>query len=177
MNDNNRIQVSTNFYLDEFIDPYTYLKTIDKGRNQIDKNLFQIAQKVRNLANRSVVINTWWKYYIENKDVLSIDTIIENIENSNSYRKWSGLRTNRCNIGSSQSAHKQGKAIDCVGNGKELFKLVEDNAKEFYELGVRRLEDYKITPTWLHIDTLERNTEPNSIRVVDLTKATKIIRW
>jgi len=172
-----RIKVSENFYLDEFIDPHTYLYEVKNGLDQIDHRLFEMAQLLRDKWAKPISINTWWSYYKENETLLTCDQIIEDIEKMNTIRKWSGLRTERCSIGSAQSAHKQGKAIDCVGSGKDLFAIVKENAKDFYSIGLRRLEDWRITPTWLHLDTLERNTQPNSIRVVDLTKATEIIRW
>jgi len=172
-----QIKVSENFYLDEFIDPHTYFYEVKNGLDQIDHELFEIAQLLRDKWKKPIYINTWWSYYKENETLLNCDQIIDDIENLNTIRKWSGLRTARCSIGAPQSAHKQGKAIDCVGNGKMLFNIVKKEPKEFYDAGVRRLEDYRITPTWLHLDTLERNTQPNSIRVVDLTKATEIIKW
>ena len=87
-----------------------------------------------------------------------------------------GAATGRhCAIGASQSAHKQGRAADPKGDEKLYYKLVKDNAESFYKLGLRRLEDISITRGWLHVDTLERNTQPNSIRVVDLKKCTHTI--
>ena len=57
-----------------------------------------------------------------------------------------------------------------------MFAIVKANAKEFYSLGLKRLEDPSITKGWLHCDTLELNTVPNTIRVVDLKKVTQIIK-
>src|SRR5690606_35906318 len=122
-------------------------------------------------------INNWWSYYKGKMNTTEIRQIIFNIEHSQAHRKWSGLRTVRCSVGAKNGAHYSGQAFDAVGNGKELYNLVKKNAKEFHRLGVRRMEDFRITLSWIHLDTLERNTEPNSIRVVDLTKATEIIRW
>ena len=169
-----RIPVSKNFFLDEFIDPFTYFNTPDNGLSKIDNRLFAIAQKLRELVGKSMSINNWWSYYEANKKSMSIEKIIMNIEKS-SLSKWSGLRTERCSIGAAKSAHKLGFAIDPKGSGKELFSIVEKNAKAFHELGVRRLEDTTITPTWLHLDTWERNVAKNTIRVVDLKTVTKTI--
>lgn len=171
-----RINVSPNFYLDEFLDPYTYLFDKDNGLDKIDFRLFQIAQKVREMHGKPLVINTWWNNYLELKKLNYSDKEIAiYIENNNSLRKWSGLRTNRSNVGAKNGAHYNGQAIDMKGNQHQLFKIVKDNAKDFYSMGVRRLEDPRITNGWLHLDTMERNTKPNSIRVVDLTKETETI--
>ena len=171
-----RIRVADNFYLDEFIDPYTYFNEVKNGLEQIDQSLFEIAQKVRDLHGYPIVINNWWEFYRDNLKKLSCNDIVDRIE-AGWGRKWSGYRPEHCPIGAEFSAHKTGQAIDMVGNGRHLFTLVKDNAQAFYELGVRRLEDPSITPTWLHIDTKEHNTQPDSIRVVDLSVATEIIRW
>jgi len=181
-----RIKVSENFFLDEFVDPHTYFNETDNGLSLIDNDLFKIAQHLRTLYGAPIGINNWWHYFKENQENLSCVDIIKEIESHtflwwNGARrkvyKWSGIRTERCPIGAAQSAHKLYKAIDPKGPAKELNQLVEDNPKSFYDIGVRRLEDYRITPGWLHLDTLERNTQPNSIRVVDLTSHVKTIKW
>lgn len=171
-----RIKVTDNFSLDEFVDPYTYLFETNFGLNQIDLKIFQIAQKIRELYGKPLYINTWWATYLSMKENNYSDIdIVKFIENSNGLRKWSGLRTVRCDIGAKNSAHKTGQAVDLKGDGEALYKVVKNNAKELYCLGLRRIEDKKITKTWLHADTLERYTKPNSIRVVDLTKETETI--
>lgn len=171
-----RIKVSENFFLDEYIDPYTYFNTKDNGLSLMDPKIFSIVQKLRELKGSFITINNWWYYYILNRDNMPIREIIKNIEDSGFY-KWSGWRSDRTNVGSSKSAHRVGKAADPKGDQNELFKLVKDNAKCFYFMGLRRLEDPSITNGWLHLDTLERNTKPNSIRVVNLTDVTQTITW
>lgn len=180
-----RIQVAPNFYLDEFVDPYTYFNTEDHGLSLIDPRLFDLAQLLRYLYMKPITINNWWKYYQLKKDVWSIEHIIKKIEITEKYHgkniyKWSGLRTNRTDIGSEKSAHRplrdgQCKAIDPKGNELELFKIAKKHAEVFHKLGLRRLEDYTITPGWLHMDLLERNTKKKSIRVVNLTGCTQTI--
>lgn len=179
-----RIKVSENFFLDEFIDIHTYLKSDDNGLSKIDNRLFDIAQVLRYGYQKPLYINTWWDFYVHKmkEGRLTCDEIINEVENSPSIRKWSGTRTTRCRIGASKSAHRvevngKGCAIDLKGDQKELFDLVEENAKLLYTIGLRRLEDPSITSGWLHVDTLERNTKPDSIRVVDLVKCTKTITW
>jgi len=183
-----RIKVSENFYLDEFVDPYTYFYTNGGGINLIDHRLFEIAQLLRDKYGKGIRINNWWWYYQKYKLEWPLMKIVRSIEKSSSCSKWSGIRTDRTSIGSSKSAHRltgkkgnsiegKGQAIDPKGNQIIFMNIVRENAKEFYSLGLRRLEDISITKGWLHMDTLEYNTEPNSIRVVDLTKCTEVIRW
>jgi hypothetical protein len=170
-----RIQVSENFYLDEFIDPHTYFNNTDNGRRTLDITLIPIAQKLRTLYGKPIYINNWWDTFKKYEATRTKIQIVAIIENDSTLHKWSGLRTNRSSIGAPKSAHRVGKAIDPKGDETKLFNIVKNNAKEFYAMGVRRLEDVSITNGWLHIDTLERNTKPNSIRVVDLKKCTETI--
>ena len=176
-----RIRVAKNFYLDEFVDPHTYLNDADCGLSKVDPKLFKIAQLLRDLYG-GIRINSWWWYYEKYKLELSEKEIVKRIERSKTMSKWSGIRTSRTGIGASSSAHRlmhsgKGQAIDPKGNQVEMFRIVKSNASRFYALGLRRLEDIRITHGWLHMDTLERNTSPNSIRVVDRKKCTETIRW
>jgi hypothetical protein len=171
-----RISVSNNFFLDEFVDPYTFFNEVDNGLSLIDKKLIDCVQLLREKHGKPIRINNWWAYYIANKDKKTIDEIISDIEKSKTISKWSGLRTERSKIGAPASAHRLGKGADPKGNSTELLKVVEDNAKEFYNKGLRRLEDIKLTPTWLHMDTMERNVLPNHINVVDLKSVVRRIK-
>ena len=169
-----RIPVSENFFLDEYVDPVTYFTHDDHGLSLIDENLFKIVQYLRDLHGAPIGINNWWQFlYAYENNALDFLFWCE----AKRVYVWSGYRSPLCAIGATKSAHKQGRAADPKGNQNAYFKLVKDHAQEFYALGLRRVEDISITPGWLHVDTLERNTQPNSIRVVDLKKATQTIRW
>jgi hypothetical protein len=170
-----RIQITNNFYLDELVDPHTYLNDIDHGFSRLDMAAVKSLQLLRDLKGSSIRVNNWWSMYLKLQETHSKNQIIEIIEDSNSVSKFSGFRPAHCKIGASKSAHKLGKAFDPKGNEKEMFKIVEDNAAAFYALGLRRLEDISITKGWLHMDTESRNCKPNSIRVIDRAKCTKTI--
>ena len=169
-----RIKLTDNFFLDEFIDPLTYFTDIDNGFARIDLKIVKCVQLLRTKAGHPISINGWWKHLPE--DMANFDPLEflnEMIEKR--VPVWSGFRSLLCKIGASKSAHKLGKAVDPKGDEEEYFKIVEDNLEEFYKLGLRRLEDISITNGWLHMDTEKRNCKPNSIRVIDRTKCTKII--
>ncbi len=171
-----RIKVSKYFFLDEFVDPQTYLTKDDNGLSLIDSKLFAIADLLREKLGKPLRINNWYHYYVQLKAKgWSDDKVIKTILNSD-YSKWSGYRSNLCKIGAKASAHRKGEAIDPKGDEDTMFEIVKSNAKEFYQLGLRRLEDPSITKGCLHVDTMERNTTPNTIRVVDLKKVTEIIK-
>jgi hypothetical protein len=174
-----RIKVSENFFLDEFVDPHSYLTRSDNGRSLIDERIIDIAQKVRDFKGSGITINNWWNHIDKYQGEFKGDAMkfLKYCNDSSFIRCWSGFRSELCKIGASNSAHRKGFAIDMAGDQNEYYRIVKTNAKLFYSLGVRRLEDRRITNGWMHCDTWERNTQPNSIRVVDLTKCTETIRW
>lgn len=163
-----RIRVAENFYLDEFIDIRSYLEDEDKGLSKIDPRIIDCAQLLRVFYGKSININTWWSLYLQLvKEGKSNDEIIDIIENSKEVSKWSGFRPKYCPIGASKSAHKKGIAIDPKGDQNKLYEIVRANARAFYKIGLRRLENPAITPGWLHMDLSETNHNPGYIRVVN----------
>lgn len=174
MNKIERKQVSKDFYLDEFIDPVTYFTDADNGLSKIDSSLIDCVQLLRDIYGSSISINGWWKHLPADMAVFDAAAFLGVME-AKKVPVWSGLRTSLCKIGAPKSAHKLGKAIDPKGDEQAFFKIVKDNARQFYDLGLRRLEDISITNGWLHMDTEERNCKPNSIRVIDRTKCTQTL--
>ena len=173
----NRIRVSKNFFLDELVDPHTYFTELDYGLSKLDFRIIHIVQRLRDKKGSSIFVNNWWQYLEKLKSLNEVD-VLKFLKwcNAKSYvHIWRGYRSALCKIGASNSAHKKGFAADPKGDEKAMMQIVRDNAKEFYNLGLRRLEDISITKGWLHIDTWEHNTKPNSIRVVDRTKCTETI--
>ena len=137
----NRIKVSDNFYLDEFINPTTYKKFCYKSQRYIRPELIKIAQCLRSYTGLPCTINNWF--------------------NGGSYEE-SGLRDFNTSKGASYSAHKFGAGIDIkIGNlsSHEMANIIIDNYKDiFQQLGVTRIENPDFTKgktrDWLHIDTL-----------------------
>lgn len=171
-----RIQITKNINLDELIDPRTYFFMPDNGRSLIKMKVVKCIQLFRDKVKKPVYLNTWWSYYIANRETKTLEEIIKHIETAKDkkgrpiFRLWSGYRSPKCTIGAKASKHKKGEAGDLHVDGMtgaEMFKVVEDNAAEFYAMGVRRLEDAKDTPTWLHMDISESNHTPGYIRVID----------
>lgn len=181
-----RIKVNKNWFLDEFIDPVTYFTTLDHGLTLVDPSLFDISQLIRDEYNEQLTINDWWKHLP--KDFTDFEPIkfLGQCE-AIGVPCWSGIRTELTNVGAHGSAHrlrgeKVFRAIDIrdknkSGEEKVLMEIVRKNASKFYALGLRRAEDISITKGWLHLDTMNKNCEPNSIRVVDKTKCTEVIRF
>ena len=170
-----RIKINKYFYLDEFVDPRTYFNCPNNGLDQIDNRLFDIALLLRESLGNPLRINNWWHLYAKYKNKKSLDWIINYIEKSD-YSKWSGYRPPTCPIGAKHSSHKKGLAIDPKGDEAEMFKIVKKHAREFYNLGVRRIEDISITHGWLHLDMEKRNQIHNAIRIIDRVKQTGLIK-
>lgn len=140
------IKVSDNFNLSEFL---------DKESSTNLERIINIAQFVRTETKLPVTINNW--------------------ESGGQYQ-FSGYRPPQCTIGSKTSEHRVFNAIDLkIGKmtGKEMFDWAVKNANKLYELGVRRIEDTSLTPTWLHLDCKEHGKI--AINVIDLKKVTQVI--
>jgi len=93
-----------------------------------------------------------WKLYVNEWDGKRIN-------------RWCGYRTKECTIGAINSAHKRGLALDLHAGspyadigGKQArnTKLWTFLQSWGHEYGVKRLEDIDATPTWCHIDLVEK---------------------
>lgn len=129
------MKVSEHFDLREFIDPVTFAELGNKSIEKIDKRLIDIAELLRKLTGKGVTINNW--------------------HTGGQYHE-SGLRRADTSTGAAKSAHKEGKASDHKVTGmtaEEVHKLVMAHEAEFYDAGVRQMEDLSFTPTWTHLGT------------------------
>ncbi len=165
-----RIRVSQNIYLDELVDVVTYTSEPDNGLSKINPILVDVLQLFRSITNKPIIINNWWKYWLEKKEYLTPKQFYNWVDNKSGIYQSSGYRAPFCKIGAKKSVHRTGGAGDLKGNQNEMYKIVEDNALLFYNTGLRRIEDPKITNGWLHMDVSELNHVPGKIRIVDRTK-------
>ena len=135
-----RIQVSDNFYLDEFIDPVTYNRFGYKSQRYMRPEVIKVAQTIREFTDLPITINNW--------------------ATGGAYKE-SGLRNFTTSTGATYSAHKFGAAADLkIGklNSFEMADIIIDNYDMFREMGLTRIEDAKYTigksRSWLHFDVL-----------------------
>jgi hypothetical protein len=103
-----------------------------------------------------------WKFL--NPLILNaIDTLREGIGSPIIINDWqwggnyqdSGMREVDSSIGALYSMHKFGCAMDLKfpdSSVDVVYDYILDNEEYWYNTGVRRLENIKHTPTWLHID-------------------------
>lgn len=141
------------FDLREFIDPITFNEFGADSIKKIDNRLFAIAEKVHQITGVAVTINNWlW----------------------GGRRHESGTRRQDTKTGAAHSAHKfndtnPGKAIDFVVTGMsavEVNKLIMEHEGEFYDLGVRQMEDISFTPNWTHLATRGDDREDRKIHII-----------
>jgi hypothetical protein len=130
-----RIQVSEDFFLDEFIDPVIYGQWGERSIQFIDHRIILAAQFVREKTGRSVTINNWA---------------------TKGRFKESGLRRFDTRTGASMSQHKFGRAIDIKVSGmtpREVFAIVKAHEDYLIENQIiTTIESLSMTPTWLHLD-------------------------
>lgn len=122
-----RIKVSANFFLDEYIPKDIYLAAKDPREliYLVKQELYDADQKLR-YAFGPCVINNWW---------------------DGGDRIYSGYRPEDCPIGADKSDHKKGMASD------KLFKHVDAETVRNYirnnwrELGISKIET---GTSWVH---------------------------
>ena len=136
----------------------------------LNEDAINCLQLFRNLYKKPLTVNNWWNLFVSlYMEGLTDSEIIEKIENSDTVRKFSGFRPAHCPIGAKRSAHKLGKAFDIKGDSFEYESVIKENVKQFLTMGLKRIENPKITRGWLHMDTEERNHQKGAIRVINLS--------
>jgi hypothetical protein len=141
-----RIQISKNFYLDEFIDPATYAARGSRSIELIDIRLIDAIQYMRDDLG-PLFVNTWAR---------------------GGTRRLSGLRPHDTTVGAKWSQHKFGNALDIISptlEPAEIHRFIHEKEDLFLGKGwVTTLEDLRDTPTWTHMDN--RYTGMEKLRIV-----------
>lgn len=130
----NRVKLSENFYLDEFVPKKIYYQKGIKPEWFVRPNMVKSAQLFRSIVDKPVIINNWW---------------------DGGEFQYSGYRDPACKEGSTLSQHRAFNAEDlkCGGmTGADMFEVVKFHFKEFNKLGITTVENPASTPTWLHLD-------------------------
>lgn len=88
----------------------------------------------------------------------------------------SGLRMPGTPYYSITSAHAWGKGDDKkfkfkdgdkeTISTKEVYDFILANQEKYYDLGIRRIEDIRDAPTWIHWDTIMTDNPKGEIRIV-----------
>jgi hypothetical protein len=103
----------------------------------VNPRIVHVAQEIRNKFGSVTINNSYWGGGFN----------------------LSGYRPQNTKIGARYSQHKFGRALDLKFKDTyqplEVQDYIMNNEKEFYQLGLRRMECAKVTRTWLHIDLME----------------------
>lgn len=144
----NRVKITPNFYLDEFIDPSIYATRGERSINLMDYRIIKFTQWLRELTGAPIIVNNWA---------------------SGGQYKESGLRRANTMTGAKWSQHKYGRAVDLkcsTMKPRELFDVIlkyEDYVIK--EQLCTTIENTLFTPTWLHCDC--RYTGMDKILIVN----------
>jgi len=80
---------------------------------------------------------------------------------------WCGLRSPACAMGAKNSFHKKGMALDLHASHMKMNLLYAFcTSADALAMGIKRVEHFGFTQTWVHIDI----GEPNPLRWEDLTR-------
>jgi hypothetical protein len=143
----NRILVTDNFYLDEFIDPVTYSARGARSIELMDMRIILAVQHLRELTGKPITVNNWHK---------------------RGSLRLRGYRPEGTRTGAKWSQHKHGRALDFHIAGMttaEVHALIMAHEQFFVERQwITVIEDARDTPSWTHIDC--RYTGEDKIRVV-----------
>ena len=122
------------FKTQELVDRETYNLLGENAIKLIDQNLIKTIDAIREILNVPLICNNWHK---------------------NGTRQNCGFRTQKCKIGSKNSYHKKGQAVDLISykmTAKEMREILEQN-KEKLPLPIRIEKwDNNGEINWLHVD-------------------------
>ena len=125
-----RVQLTKNFYLDEYIPKDLYLKYKNKPHiliGLIDKRLVEADQLLREHFG-PININTWF---------------------SGGNRNWSGIRTTESSYYSQTSQHSFGRASDKIFSKVTAEEVRNYIKKHWQKLGITCIE---ANVNWVHSD-------------------------
>ena len=134
------MKVSENFLLQEFIPKSIYDRFGVNSIWFIDDRIIKVAQYFRDKYNLPITINDW---------------------HTGGNRQYSGFRPPDCEIGAELSQHRAGRACDLKFLGQDDISIddirenIRANQKEFYDIGLRAVEEG--TDTWLHLSVQNTN--------------------
>lgn len=137
-----RIQLTSNLYLDEYIPRELYLEyqfTPNKLIGLLDNRLLNADQQLRNKFG-SVTINNWWGLNdVEYREGRKAGIIFNE----------RGFRKDTTSVGAGLSQHKYGRGSDKIFKNATSDEVREYIKKNYLTLGITCIED-KVT--WVHSD-------------------------
>ncbi len=139
----NRIKLTSNFFLDEYIPRELYLRHVGKEHRLIgclNKGLVNADQMLRNHFGPTT-INNWWGYDLKDE--------------SDYIRQWSGIRTPDSSYYSETSQHSYANASDKIyklATAKEVREYIKVHWKELGITCIEKNANIKPKNDWVHSD-------------------------
>ena len=140
------MKVSTNFYLQEFVDEGTYKQWGDNSIWFVDPRIITLAQFIRERLGKPCTVNNW---------------------HGGGKFQYSGFRPPPCTVGASLSQHRFGRAIDLKVKDMTADEVRADiigNYDIYSKAGLTTIEDGEYAPSWCHIDI--RTTGMDQLKIV-----------
>lgn len=168
MNQNKRVVISKNFFLDEFCPKTIHDQIIDNPNrlfDYLDKRIVNLVQWIRDKTGQPVLINNWY----------AGGDLDERCIRTPNTTTGAGKSRHKFIIGQTGTILKKTDAVDInIGNwtAEEMYNWAKNYKNELFILGVRTVEDYRITggigSGWLHLDLFSRIIADKVICIVDL---------
>jgi len=161
LNKRDRIKISENFYLDEFMHPDLYKMFGAKSTRYLNKQLVEIVELLRRGFNR--------ERQMHNPSLPEIGFYLNNWAN--------GGNLKNCGVRYFFKPHKKGSHsrhywsfcadihLTAGVDEKELYDHILRNKDYYFRKGLTTLEDYDDTPGWVHI-SIEWNPWDDEIRII-----------
>lgn len=133
------MKITQNFDLEEFVPKEVYETFGEKSVWFLDPRLPVLVQKIRDLIDKSIIINNW---------------------NTGGQNNYCGFRQRKCEVGAENSQHRFGRAADLHIEGiqpTEVRQFIRDYYSVLNPLGLTTIE--MDTPTWTHIDLRWSNSK------------------
>lgn len=130
-----RIKLTKNFYLDEFIPKEVYEQFGERSKQFLDPRLPLLLQAIRDFTGKGITINNWIHGGAFNNR---------------------GFRHPFTGVGGTLSQHKFGRGADYNIEGMkdiEADEMIIKEFKRFQPYGLTTIENPKFTNGWTHIDT------------------------
>lgn len=135
---------NASFQLKEFVPKETWDMYGEKSYQFVSNFQINLAHLVLKISKKAVYINTW--------------------SYTNGGSNYRGYRPQNCTVGAKNSLHKSSDALDFNIEGyttRDVHKLIFENHKAFWDIGVRRIEHASYSVTWTHADNKETPGQTN----------------
>lgn len=143
----NRLRISRNFWLDEFICPEIYGRFGHASRWFLRLEIVEICQYIRTQTGKAIIVNNWY---------------------TGGPYEQSGLRPLTGDVGAEHSLHRYGCAADIKVADMTPFQVkefIQAHWPQLQQIGLTTIENIKHTPTWTHLDC--RNTGSSKLLIVN----------